>query len=134
MADDSGLQVSALGGAPDPQSARYAGRDATDQDRVGKLLEELVGVSEQHRRAEFVCAIALVVKDGEMMEFIGRCPGRILDAPRGSGGFGYDPLFVPDGEDRTFAEMSLEEKRQLSHRGRALAHLRRFLEGPGGTI
>ncbi|MBI4468855.1 MAG: RdgB/HAM1 family non-canonical purine NTP pyrophosphatase [Acidobacteria bacterium] len=128
LGDDSGLEVEALGGAPGPHSARYAGPDATDQDRIAMMLEMMHGIPLQNRRAAFVCALALAVTPVEVWEFSGRCEGRLLSKPRGLGGFGYDPLFVPDGENRSFAEMSIEEKRELSHRGRALAALRAYLK------
>lgn len=122
VADDSGLCVDALDGAPGVHSARYAGPDATDADNVAKLLGALDGVDD--RAAAFVCCIAYV-RGGEVaLTTEGACPGTLTGAPRGEGGFGYDPLFVPDeGDGRTFAEMTRDEKKALSHRGRAVAAL-----------
>ncbi|HEU4432711.1 MAG TPA: RdgB/HAM1 family non-canonical purine NTP pyrophosphatase [Pyrinomonadaceae bacterium] len=134
LADDSGLEVDALGGAPGVLSARYAGADATDSDRRTLLLSELAKVSElakdgdENRRARFVCAIAIASVDGQVLNLSeGICEGTITFAPRGTSGFGYDPLFVPDGYDQTFAELSDEIKNQISHRARALIKLREFL-------
>ncbi len=128
IADDSGLEVEALGGGPGPLSARFAGAGATDNDRMQKLLKALEDLEDPRRKAQFVCVIALAHRGGEIHEFTGRCSGRILREPRGLGGFGYDPIFVPDSEARTFAEMAVQEKRSLSHRGRAIEQLRRYLE------
>jgi len=135
LADDSGLEVEALGGAPGVLSARYAGEHATDADRRELLLSELTKVSElvksanANRRARFVCAIAIASVDGEVLNLSeGICEGNITLAPRGTSGFGYDPLFVPDGYAETFAELSNEIKNQISHRARALIKLREFLQ------
>ena len=122
IADDSGLQVDALGGAPGIYSARYA---ATDAERVARLLKELAGVTE--RSACFVCALAVCRPGGECVTARGRVEGHICEAPRGRGGFGYDPVFVPAGKQRTFAELTAAEKHALSHRGRALAQLPELL-------
>ena len=127
MADDSGLEVAALGGAPGVRSARYAGRDGDTPANNALLLKNLAGVAD--RRAQFTCAVALVAPDGSEHVFTGHCPGRIRMEAAGAGGFGYDPLFEPDGFDRTFAELAPEEKNAISHRGRALAQLRGLLEG-----
>jgi XTP/dITP diphosphohydrolase len=125
MADDSGLEVEALGGAPGVLSARYAGEQATDADRRRLLLAELAKTGSQNRRARFVCVIAVAAPDGEVLNVSeGVCEGTITLAPRGESGFGYDPLFVPDGYDKTFAELSDEIKNQISHRARALTTLR----------
>src|SRR5689334_10530658 len=131
LADDSGLEVEALGGAPGVLSARYAGEHATDADRRNLLLSELTKVSElsnprsDNRRARFVCAIAIATADGEVLNLSeGVCDGTITYAPRGTSGFGYDPLFVPDGYKQTFAELSDEVKNHISHRARALLKLR----------
>jgi XTP/dITP diphosphohydrolase len=126
LADDSGLEVDGLDGAPGVRSARYAGEHATDADNVSKLREALASLPEGDpgRRARFRCAVVLVTDDVEELVAEGAVEGRIVDAPRGDGGFGYDPVFVPDdGDGRTFAEMTSEEKHALSHRGRALAAL-----------
>jgi XTP/dITP diphosphohydrolase len=128
LADDSGLEVDALGGAPGVRSARFAGPEADDEANRVRLLEALAGVRE--RTARFVCALCLVVDGQPLIEVQGRCEGRISRAPRGSGGFGYDPLFVPSdpsAEGRTFAELSPEHKQRLSHRGAALRALREAL-------
>lgn len=128
LADDSGLCVDALGGRPGVRSARYA---ATDEARIAKLLRELQGVPEGRRRARFECALALATPDGRVELSRGTCEGRIGFAPRGSHGFGYDPIFqLPDG--RTMAELSRGEKARISHRGeafRAMAVLLRALVG-----
>ena len=126
MADDSGLEVDALGGAPGVRSARYAGEPVSTARNNAKLLSALEGV--KNRTARFRCCIAIVSPDG--MEHIaeGRCEGSIAAEPSGAEGFGYDPLFVPDGCDKTFAELGPEEKNAISHRGRALAEARRFFE------
>jgi XTP/dITP diphosphohydrolase len=125
VADDSGIEVAALGGRPGIHSARFAGVGATDEENVAKLLRELE--QETDRRAAYVCALALVEPEGERMIFEGRCEGRVVERPRGSGGFGYDPIFVPDDYDytpeRTMAELSPAEKDAISHRGRAAAKL-----------
>jgi XTP/dITP diphosphohydrolase len=122
LADDSGLVVNALGGAPGVRSARYAGRDGDTPANNALLLKNLEGVAD--RSAAFVCAMAVIAPDGAEHVVEGRCDGRILTAPRGKGGFGYDPLFVPEGGERTFAELSAAEKNSISHRARALAKAR----------
>lgn len=119
LADDSGLEVTALGNAPGVWSARYAGEPCNHANNNAKLLRELAGKSD--RSARFRCVAALSDPTGRAETVSGFCPGRIVDALRGAQGFGYDPLFVPDGYDRTFAEMGNEQKNKLSHRGRALA-------------
>jgi XTP/dITP diphosphohydrolase len=129
LSDDSGLVVDALGGAPGVRSARYAGREATYAERMSKLLGELDATGDDARNARFVCVIAVGDPSaGTLHTFEGTCEGRIARAPRGTGGFGYDPLFIPDGHDQTFGELSAEFKHTLSHRARALAlavkHLR----------
>ena len=127
LADDSGLEVAALGGAPGVRSARYAGEDGNTPKNNALLLKNLDGVAD--RRAEFRCAIALIAPDGSERTFEGRCPGTILAEARGTGGFGYDPLFVPDGFAKTFAELTGAEKHAVSHRGRALAQAAAYLAG-----
>lgn len=127
LADDSGLEVEALGGAPGVHSARYAGAGATDAENVAKLLAELRRTNDPERRGRFVCVIAIASPAGRTWLFRGACEGRIAHAPRGQGGFGYDPIFIPEGESRTFGELSAEEKQQRSHRARALAQARAFL-------
>jgi XTP/dITP diphosphohydrolase len=121
LADDSGIVVDALGGAPGIYSARYAGEGATDEQNLAKLLAELAGRGD--RRAAYVCALALADPSGAHHVFEARCEGTVIDSPRGTGGFGYDPAFVPDelapGDERTMAELSPGEKAEISHRGRA---------------
>jgi XTP/dITP diphosphohydrolase len=130
LSDDSGLSVDALGGAPGVYSARYAGREATYAERISKLLGELDATGDEGRRARFVCVIAVAdPSDGALHTFEGTCAGRIARAPRGTGGFGYDPLFIPDGHDRTFGELPAEVKHTLSHRARALEQAVRHLRG-----
>ena len=124
MADDSGLEVDALNGAPGVWSARYAGADSDDRKNMEKLLSELRDVEEEKRYARFVCMIALAFPDGRSETFCGFAQGRIGKEPKGVSGFGYDPVFYPSGHNRTFAEMSPGEKDALSHRGKALAKLR----------
>ncbi len=123
FADDSGLEVTALDNAPGIYSARY-GKD--DTDRINRLLKELENKSD--RSARFVCVIAIAI-NGEVIEtFEGVMEGTIIEQPRGNNGFGYDPVFVPKGESRTFAEMTQEEKNQISHRARALKKALEFIE------
>jgi XTP/dITP diphosphohydrolase len=125
IADDSGIEAYGLDGRPGVRSARYAGEDATDQQNLSKLLEE-VGAQDDPRVA-YVAAIALVDEDGAESVFEGRCEGTLTSEPRGTGGFGYDPAFVPDDtgpdDDRTMAELSSAEKHAISHRGRAARKL-----------
>lgn len=127
IADDSGLEVYALGNAPGVFSARYAGADADDSRNLDKLLSEMEDVEEGSRGARFVCCIALAFPEGGVEVFEGHVEGSIGRHPKGSNGFGYDPVFYPKGYDRTFAEMSAEEKDHLSHRGMALKKLRDYL-------
>jgi XTP/dITP diphosphohydrolase len=119
MADDSGLEVDALGGEPGPLSARYAGEGATDGERVAYLLKRLAGVPRERRTARFRCVIAVAKPEGEVELCSGECPGLIAFEPAGSGGFGYDPVFYLPELGKTMAELSLSEKNQVSHRGRA---------------
>jgi XTP/dITP diphosphohydrolase len=124
VADDTGLEVDALGGAPGVYSARYAGEDATYSDNVAKLLEALAATPAADRRARFVAVAFVAFPDSTEIWTQGSVDGRITEEARGSGGFGYDPLFVPDqGDGRTFAEMSPTEKHAFSHRGRAFREL-----------
>ena len=133
LSDDSGLVVDALGGAPGVRSARYMGPDATYSERMTRLLEELDATGDRERRARFVCVIAVAEPStGELITFEGRCEGRIAREPRGAGGFGYDPIFIPDGHAQTFGELPDEIKQTISHRALAVRqasdHLReRFL-------
>ena len=127
LADDSGLEVAALGGAPGVRSARYAGEPSNTPANNALLLKNLTGVTD--RRANFTCAIALVDPSGAEHTAVGRCFGRIAETPSGSAGFGYDPLFVPDGHDVSFADLSADEKNAISHRGRALEEARKVIGG-----
>ncbi|MGH2717733.1 MAG: RdgB/HAM1 family non-canonical purine NTP pyrophosphatase [Actinomycetota bacterium] len=127
LADDSGIEIDALGGAPGVYSARFAGPDATDADNNSLLIARLAGVPEQSRTARYRC-VAVVVEPGcGEVASEGTCEGRIGFEPRGSGGFGYDPWFIPAGETRTMAELSPEEKDVISHRGRAFRNLAKQL-------
>ncbi|MGH9773521.1 MAG: RdgB/HAM1 family non-canonical purine NTP pyrophosphatase [Candidatus Acidiferrales bacterium] len=130
IADDSGLVVAALGGAPGVHSARYAGTNATDAQRVDKLLREMRGKTGGERSARFICVVALAER-GEVRAVISdSAEGQLLASPRGSGGFGYDPIFFLPHVRKTFAEISGEEKNALSHRGKAFFKLARFLAAP----
>lgn len=129
LADDSGLEVDALDGAPGVRSARYAGPDANDVDRYRNLLGALAGVPADRRSARFRCVVALAQPDGTIHTADGTCEGEIGHEPRGTHGFGYDPVFVVDGYGgRTMAELAPEIKNRISHRGRALAAIRPRLE------
>ena len=125
MADDSGLEVRALGGAPGVRSARYAGEPSNTPANNALLLKNLEGVED--RAARFTCTIALVDPAGREHVVAGHCPGRIAHAPSGTAGFGYDPLFIPDGHDMSFADLGEEAKNKISHRGRALAQVKALL-------
>jgi XTP/dITP diphosphohydrolase len=119
LADDSGLEVDALGGEPGRLSARYAGENATDKDRVEYLLKRMKDVPRKDRAALFRCVIALAMPDGKVELYTGVCPGFITFEPRGQQGFGYDPIFYLPGLDKTVAELPLAEKNKISHRGKA---------------
>jgi XTP/dITP diphosphohydrolase len=130
LADDSGLEVDALGGAPGVLSARYGGAHATQAERNARLLAELSATGDAQRTARFICAIALYEPAAQTTKiFAGTCEGRISEHPRGNGGFGYDPLFVPNGYTHTFGELPDELKQRISHRARALAAVRAYLDG-----
>lgn len=129
FADDSGLEVDALGGAPGVYSARYAGEHGNAEKNMDKLLDALKG--QTNRKARFKTVIALVQPEG-VQYFEGSVEGHILEEKRGDRGFGYDPLFVPEGETRTFAEMSPSEKNSISHRARALAKMHQYLSQKQG--
>jgi XTP/dITP diphosphohydrolase len=120
LADDSGLEVDALQGRPGVHSARFAGEGASDEANNAKLLELLQDVSDDERTARFVCVIALCDPSGTLHTVRGECEGSIIRIPSGSGGFGYDPLFVPRGYDQTYAQLSALAKNSISHRGAAL--------------
>jgi XTP/dITP diphosphohydrolase len=142
LSDDSGLEVDALGGAPGVYSARYAGAHATYAERMARLLGEVEAAGatdDAERRARFVCVIAVADPSAGTVEtFEGVCEGRLARAPRGTGGFGYDPIFIPEGHEQTFGELPEEVKHSLSHRARALAravrHLRVHYRGTGLTL
>ncbi len=126
LADDSGLEVDYLCGEPGVYSARFAGKDATDMDNCTKLLKEMDDVEPEERAARFKCVIILY--DGNVKKtFEGVCEGRILTEMKGSDGFGYDPLFIPTGFEKTFAELDLTTKNEISHRGKALKQLKDYL-------
>ncbi|MGZ3439007.1 MAG: RdgB/HAM1 family non-canonical purine NTP pyrophosphatase [Polyangia bacterium] len=136
LADDSGLEVDALDGAPGVQSARWAGEPCDDGANNRKLLGALAGVPDERRTARFRCALVFVDGDGTRLSSDGACEGRIGRAPRGAGGFGYDPLFLVDGDaaGRTMAELAPEEKNRISHRARALEKMVRALEQRYGKL
>jgi len=127
LADDSGLEVAALGGEPGPLSARYAGEGASDKDRVEYLLAKLKGVPREKRTARFRCVIAIATPEGEVELCSGECPGLITLAPRGEKGFGYDPVFYFPELDKTMAELPLEVKNKVSHRGAAAREAVKYL-------
>ena len=128
LADDSGLEVAALDGAPGVYSARYAGENASDADRRQLLLSELSKTSNTDRRARFVCVVAIADPAGTILNVSeGICNGTLTFAPRGDGGFGYDPLFIPDGYTETFAELPETIKNRISHRALALVQTKEFL-------
>ncbi|MGC0144122.1 RdgB/HAM1 family non-canonical purine NTP pyrophosphatase [Pseudactinotalea sp. Z1732] len=129
VADDSGLAVDILGGAPGIFSARWAGRHGDDTANLNLLLDQLADIAPEHRRARFVCAAALATPEGTDVVEHGYLPGVLLTEPRGSGGFGYDPILVPDGQDLSCAELSPTEKNAISHRGQAFRALATHL-GP----
>jgi XTP/dITP diphosphohydrolase len=137
IADDSGLEVEALGGEPGLRSARYAGTGASDEDRYRKVLALLAGVPDDRRRARFRCAAAYAEPASDALVAEGTCEGRIAREPAGSGGFGYDPIFIPEGYQVTMAQLVPTEKHRISHRGRAFRLLakmmREHLAGAGGV-
>ena len=127
LADDSGLEVDALGGEPGRLSARYAGEGASDRDRVSHLLSKLKGIPWERRSACFRCVIAVAMPDGRLGFCCGECRGLILLEPKGEGGFGYDPIFYLPELDKTMSQLSLEEKNRISHRGQAASGVSRVL-------
>lgn len=134
LADDSGLEVDALHGAPGVHSARYAGGNASDADRTAKLLRELSDVPTSQRTARFVSVIAVAAEDGNIVNVsTGRCEGQIAHAARGTNGFGYDPVFVPAGFAQTFGELQPELKNRISHRSQALSNVYEFLRSLTAT-
>lgn len=133
IADDSGIVAYALDGRPGIYSARYAGENASDGENLAKLIAELEG--ETDRRVAYVCVVAVAGLEDDVLTFEGRCEGVLIDSPRGSGGFGYDPAFLPDAtgpvDRRTMAELSPDEKHAISHRGQAARLFARYLAGRG---
>jgi XTP/dITP diphosphohydrolase len=131
IGDDSGIEAAGLGGRPGIFSARYGGPDASDEENLAKLLREVAAAGED-RRVAYHCALALVGADGEERVFEARCEGRLIETPRGEGGFGYDPAFVPDAtgaaDERTMSELSQAEKNAISHRGGAARMLAGYLK------
>jgi XTP/dITP diphosphohydrolase len=123
VADDSGIEVDALDGAPGPRSARFAGPDATERENLDRLIERIRVVPPDRRTARYRCVAVCAWPDGREVWAEADCEGTLLLEPRGSGGFGYDPVFVPRGQDRTMAELSPEDKDAISHRGKALRAL-----------
>lgn len=132
IGDDSGIEATALGGRPGIHSARYGGPGASDEQNLEKLLREVAAAGNE-RRAAYHCALALVNADGSEQVFEARCEGRLIERPRGEGGFGYDPAFIPDDtgpdDERTMSELSQAEKNEISHRGRAARRLAAHLDG-----
>lgn len=127
LAEDSGLEIDALGGEPGVRSARYAGEGASDAERIRKVLTQLVSVRGEQRTARFRCLMCVIDPAGTEVCFEGRCEGRIVHSPRGSAGFGYDPIFIPEGYTQTFAELGLTVKSRISHRARTLQQVIAFL-------
>jgi XTP/dITP diphosphohydrolase len=131
LADDSGIEATGLGGRPGIYSARFAGEGASDEVNLAKLLHDVAAAGEE-RGAAYVCALALIEENGSERVFEARCEGRLIERPRGSGGFGYDPAFVPDDtgpeDERTMSELTQAEKNEISHRGRAARLLARHLQ------
>jgi XTP/dITP diphosphohydrolase len=128
LADDSGLVVDVLEGRPGVYSARFAGEGAGDAANNAKLLSELAGIPPEAKKAAFVCVLAFVTPEGAEHVFTGRVGGRILDTARGEGGFGYDPLFLVDGYGQTMAELGVDDKNRISHRGQAFRLFREYLQ------
>jgi XTP/dITP diphosphohydrolase len=133
IGEDSGLEVKGLGGRPGIRSARYAGPEASDKENVARLLDELAGAEDEARRARYVSELVLLSPEGELRG-TGTLEGRIARVPRGSEGFGYDPVFVPEGEERTVAELGDDWKRKHSHRARAAHALREAVGGSGAEL
>jgi len=132
VADDSGLEVDALGGMPGVLSARWSGAGADDASNLRLVLEQTADVPDERRGAAFVCVAALATPGGQVRTVRGRVSGRLLREPRGTGGFGYDPIFVPDGHDRTTAQLSPQDKDALSHRGQAFRQVAALLRLDAG--
>ncbi|MDY0132343.1 MAG: XTP/dITP diphosphatase [Desulforegulaceae bacterium] len=126
IADDSGLVVPSLGGKPGVHSSRYSGEDASDEDNIKKLLKDMSGIDK--REAYFECVISIAVPIGPALTYEGKCEGVILEEPKGEGGFGYDPVFLFPELGKTFAELSVEEKAKVSHRGKALEEIKKEID------
>ena len=126
IADDSGLMIESLDGRPGVYSSSFGGEDLTNEQRVVYLLDEMKNM--EHREAKFVCTIVCVFPDGSVLSARGECRGKILTEPRGSGGFGYDPVFLPHGYDKSMAELPADEKNRISHRGIALREFTNLLK------
>ena len=134
LADDSGLEVDALGGAPGVRSARYIGKEAPDAARIERLLTQVAALEHPKRTARFISVIAIASPDGMVLSTsMGICDGRIAFTARGANGFGYDPVFVPNGYNLTFAELDIDTKNSISHRSQALNNARNFLKTLTGT-
>jgi XTP/dITP diphosphohydrolase len=127
LAEDSGLEIDALGGEPGVKSARYAGEGASDADRIRKVLGLLTAVPDERRTGRFRCTMCVIDPAGAESCFEGRCEGRIADRSRGESGFGYDPIFIPEGYEKTFAELGPGVKNRISHRARAMQQVLAFL-------
>ena len=127
IADDSGIEVDALGGGPGPRSARFAGEHASDEENLRLLIDRARGMEEDRRSARYRCVAACAWPDGRDLWTEETCEGKLIVEPRGTGGFGYDPIFVPEGYDRTMAELTSEEKHLISHRGKAFRSLKRLV-------
>lgn len=134
IADDSGFEVDALSGMPGIRSARFAGEHADDRENNEKLLRLMEKVGEEERGARFVCVITMILGVDKIIRARGECKGKVLKTSRGTGGFGYDPLFVPEGYTVTFGEMPSQEKNRISHRAKALELLKERLNEQGGFI
>ena len=132
VADDSGIEVDALGGAPGPRSARYSGPDATDERNLDQLIRAMRGIPAGGRTARYRCVAALALPDGTEVHTEAVCEGTLVRRPRGAAGFGYDPIFVPVGWEATMAELTDEQKDRISHRGRAFRALAALLGSPAG--
>jgi XTP/dITP diphosphohydrolase len=129
LAEDAGLEVDALGGEPGIRSARYCGEGASDRDRISRVLEQIIAVPDDKRTARFRCVMCLINPAGDERLFEGVCEGRIAPLARGRFGFGYDPVFVPDGYAQTFGELGLEVKSRISHRAQAMRQVVDYLAG-----
>ncbi|HEX2069489.1 MAG TPA: RdgB/HAM1 family non-canonical purine NTP pyrophosphatase [Actinomycetota bacterium] len=127
LADDSGIEVDALGGDPGPRSARFAGEQASDEENLRLLIDRIQAVGEDQRSARYRCIAACAWPDGGDLWAEETCEGKLIVEPRGTGGFGYDPIFVPDGYERTMAELTSEEKHLISHRGKAFRRLKALI-------